>query len=71
MNILDKIKKINKKVKKISNYIFNFIFVFIIYWLGMSLSFLIWKFFVKNKKNEKRKSYWLSYSKPLDYKRQF
>lgn len=67
MNIKEKIEKI----KQISLFLTAKIVSIIAYWLGVSLSFLLWKISTIFKK-ESKKSYWIEIEKEEeDYKRQY
>jgi high-affinity nickel permease len=67
MNIKEKIEKI----KQISLTLTTKIASIIAYWLGVSLSFLLWKISTILKK-ETKKSYWIeSEEQEEDYKRQY
>jgi high-affinity nickel permease len=67
VNIKEKIEK----VKQISLFLTTKIVSVIVYWLGVSLSFLLWKVSTIFKK-ESKKSYWIEIEKEEeDYKRQY
>jgi len=65
-----KIKKYLEEVKSVFLLIVAKIVSFIIYWIGVSVSHLLWKlssFFKKEQKN----SHWLEYENEEDYSSQY
>ncbi|MCD6483151.1 MAG: hypothetical protein J7K83_02685 [Candidatus Aenigmarchaeota archaeon] len=65
-----KIKKYLEEMKSIFLLIAAKVVSFIIYWIGVSVSYLLWKlssFFKKEQKN----SYWLEYENEEDYSSQY
>lgn len=56
----EKIKSFCEKMKEISLITITLIVSFIVYWLGVSLSFLLWKLSTLRKKKRKD-SYWSEY----------
>lgn len=68
--IIEKLKKVNEAFKNI----FNFIILLPVYYIGVGLTFLIWKIFSR-KEDKNKKTYWLTSEKLKeeyeDYLKQF
>jgi len=61
-----------KRLKNILDKGFNFILVFLVYWIGVSISFLLLKASESRKKKVQIKTYWVDYERESsDYRRQY
>ena len=67
MDIKEKTVSIYKKILKISTDVSNFVFTFLIYFLGVSISHVLWRIF--KKMGKKSNTYWLK-SKQLPEKKE-